>query len=81
MAREAGIYEHLWRPEEIGIEQAVQLIEPLQQGLELLRSDPQRFRAFNSPNGWGMYEHFLPFVAQYLAACEESPEARVSVSR
>ena len=80
MAIEAGIYEHLWRPEEIGIERASQLVGPLREGLELLRSDPARFEAFNSPNGWGMYEHFVPFVAEYLAACEAFPDALVSVS-
>src|SRR5690242_20071192 len=42
MAGEAGIYKHLWRPEELGITHARQLIEPLRAGLELLRSDPER---------------------------------------
>ena len=81
MAKEAGIYQHLWRPEEIGITTAAQLIEPLRVGLELLKSDPDRFRKHNAPNGWGMYEHFVPFVAEYLAACEAHPNASVRVSR
>jgi len=81
MAAEAGIYKHLWRPEEIGIEQAGQLIEPLTAGLALLKSDPARFEAFNSPNGWGMYEHFVPFVEEYLEACRANPDATVSVWR
>jgi hypothetical protein len=57
------------------------LIEPLRAGLELLKSDPTRFEKHNSSNGWGMYAHFVPFVEQYLAACEENPDADVSVSR
>lgn len=81
MAEQAGIYKHLWRPDEIGITTAAQLIEPLRGGLELLRSDPARFEAFNAPNGWGKYEHFVPFVAEYLDACEKNPDATVSVSR
>jgi hypothetical protein len=81
MAKEAGIYEYLWQPEKIGITKANQLIEPLAAGLELLKSDPSRFEAFNSPNGWGMYEHFVPFVDQYLAACREYPDAEISVDR
>jgi hypothetical protein len=81
MADEAGIYQHLWRPEEIGITTAAQLIEPLSAGLALLRSDPAHFRAFNAPNGWGLYEHFVAFVEQYLDACRENPDATVSVSR
>jgi len=27
-----------------------------------------------------MYEHFLPFVERYIQACEEYPDAGVSVS-
>jgi hypothetical protein len=57
------------------------LIEPLETGLALLRSDPARFKAFNAPNGWGLYEHFVPWVAAYLDACREHPDSTVSVSR
>lgn len=81
MAQAAGIYQHLWRPEELGIDKAEQLIEPLTKGLELLKSDPLHFQGFNSPNGWGMYEHFVPFVEKYLAACIEDPDADITVSR
>lgn len=81
MAGEAGIYQHLWRPEEIGITKAKQLIEPLRTGLQLMRSDPTRFLAFNASNGWGTYDQFLPWIQQYLDACEEYPEANVSASR
>lgn len=81
MADEAGIYEHLWTPEEIGVTHARQLIEPLRKGLSLLQSDPARFEKLNASNGWGRYEHFVPWVSKYLAACEEYPDAKVSVSR
>lgn len=81
MAEEAGIYMHLWRPEEIGITKAEQLIEPLSVGLELMKSDPARFKKFDSPNGWGLYIHFVPWVEKYLRACEENPDAGISVSR
>lgn len=81
MAKEAGIYECLWRPEEFGISQAHELVEPLREGLALLKSDPARFKKFDSPNGWGLYENFVPFVEQYLAACEQYPDARIEVSR
>lgn len=81
MAGEAGIYEHLWRPDEIGITKAKELIEPLAKALDLMRSDPARFEAFNSPNGWGLYKHFVPWVSRYLDACRDHPEALVRVSR
>ena len=81
MAKEAGIYEALWRPEEIGITKAKQLIEPLTKGLELLKSDPKRFESLNPDNGWGSYVGFVPWVGKYLSACVEYPEADVMTWR
>lgn len=81
MATEAGIYEHVWRPEEIGINHARELTEPLRSGIERMKADPARFRRFDSSNGWGLYEHFLPFLERYLEACENYPDAEVRASR
>ena len=81
MADEAGIYQHLWRPEEIGIETAAQLVEPLIAGLSLMKSDPSRFKAFDAPNGWGTYEQFIPWIERYLQACIENPDATIEVCR
>ena len=81
MAMEAGIYEHLWRPDEINITRAHELIEPLTNGLALLESDPERFKAFDVPNDWGLYKYFVLFVRYYLTACIKWPDAVVEVSR
>jgi len=81
MAEAAGIYEALWRPEEIGITTAGQLIEQLRAGLAKLEADPAYYETFNAANGWGLYEHFVPFVRGYLKACEENPDATVEVDR
>jgi hypothetical protein len=81
MADEAGIYQHLWRPEELSITKASELIEPLTTGLALLESDPTRFKTFNPENGWGDYEGLVEFVRSYLMACRQYPEAEIYVSR
>lgn len=81
MAEAAGIYAPVWRPDENGIETASQLIEPLRTGIALMKSDPDRFQALNSANGWGSYVVFVPWLERYLAACMEYPQAKVSVSR
>ncbi|AMV20436.1 hypothetical protein [Planctomyces sp. SH-PL14] len=81
MAREAGIYEALWRPEEIGVTKAAQLIPLIQAGLEKLVAAPLHYQQFNASNGWGTYEQFVPWVRSYLEACRDYPNANVSASR
>lgn len=81
MADAAGIYKALWRPEEIGITHAHQLIEPLRAGLGLLRERPGHFKQFNPENGWGNYDNLVAFTEQYLAACERYPQAEVRAYR
>lgn len=81
MAAEAGIYKELWRPEEVGVTKAKQLIEPLRRALVDLRDCPGKFKAFAPENGWGSYDGLVKFVADYSAACERFPEAMVTVCR
>ena len=81
MATEAGIYKHLWRPEELGITKAGDLIGPLAEGLAKLKKDPEHYKNFDAPNGWGTYEHFVPFVTEVLKACIDFPDAEIEVSR
>jgi len=80
MAVEAGIYSHLWHPESLGIKTAKKLVEPLEKGLQKLYNDPDYYSTFNSPNDWGMYENFVPFVEEVLEACKKFPEAEVKTS-
>lgn len=81
MADEAGIYECVWRPDEIEIKNAAQLIPMLERGLKSLTSMPNHFGMFEPENGWGTYEGFVSFLESYLNACRESPEAWIEVSR
>lgn len=81
MAMEAGIYQHLWRPEEVGITYAGQLIPILTVGLGALERDPAHFKQFNPENGWGTYENLVEFVRSYLEACKENPDAEIYASR
>jgi len=81
MAGKAGIYQHLWRPEELGIKKAKKLIRPLREGLAKMKANPRYYEQFNADNGWGLYEHFVPWVEEYLKACETYPNAIIEVSR
>lgn len=81
MADKAGLYECLWRPDEHGITKASQLIEPLRNGLIQLITNRKELLQYNPSNGWGNYELLVEFTMRYLAACEDYPEAKVSVWR
>lgn len=81
MADQAGIYYALWRPEEINCRKAKDIIPILEEGLQKLKSDPKHYKQFDSPNGWGLYENFVPWVEKYLNACKEYPESIIYVSR
>lgn len=81
MAYHVGIYRHLWRPEELGITQASELIEPLEQAIAKLEADPRTFKSFNPSNGWGDYETLLTFLRDVRSACKAHPDAKIRVSR
>lgn len=81
MADKAGIYYACWRPEEVGIKKAKDIIPVLEKGLADLKARPDYFKQFDSPNGWGTHDDFVPWVEKYLAACNKHPEAEIWVSR
>jgi len=81
MAMEAGIYEYLWRPEEVGIWKAEELIEPLTKGLERLKSNPEHYKQFEPENMWGSYDGLVAFVEDYLKHCHIFKDSYVEVDR
>lgn len=81
MADKAEIYLPIWRPDEVEIKTAKELIAPLADGVKKLKSDPDYFKTLNASNGWRMYSDFVPWVEDYLEACKKYPSATVSVSR
>jgi len=81
MAEEAGIYQAIWRPEELGITHANGLIDIIEPGLKLMKEDPERFKKLDPANGWGSYDRFVPWIEEYLQALKKNPDAKVDVWR
>ena len=81
MAMEAGLYEALWRPEDLKIANAGEMAPLLGFGLEKLKADPERFKKLNPANGWGTYEGLVRVVENYLEACVQNPDAEIKVRR
>jgi hypothetical protein len=53
----------------------------IERGLADLKARPEYFKKFDSPNGWGLYKNFVPFVEKYLEALKMYPDAIVKVDR
>ena len=81
MATRAGVYYCIWRPEELGIQTAGELVPRLQDGLTILKAKPDHFKQFNPENQWGSYDGLIQFIEEYLEACIEYPDAIVEVCR
>lgn len=77
MAEEAGVYEILWKPE-LSVKTASDMIAPLEAAIKDMTERKDYYERFNSPNGWGTYESFLPWLCSVLACCKENPDAEVS---
>lgn len=77
------LYEVVWRPDELikGVVSASDVVEFLREGLDVLKSDKERLIQFNPSNGWGDYDTLVRFVTDYIGACENYPDAIVSVER
>lgn len=76
----ASLYQYVWCPEELGVTTAKQLIDPLTIGIADMKADPDKFKVFDSSNGWGIYDDFVPWLERYLEACKENPDATIKVS-
>lgn len=79
MASAVRLYEYLWRPHEINITHARQLIKPLQNGLNTLLANKPSLEVFNDKGGWGTHEQLCDFVYNYLKACYQYPDAKIEV--
>ncbi len=81
MAEALGIYQHLWRPEELNITSAGQLIRPLEAAIENLIMNKERYSRYDAPNGWGTVDQFIPFLEKLLEKCKEHPDATIEIDR
>ena len=75
------LYQVLWRPEELDFVYAGEIIRWLKEGLSILLSNPEKYKAYNPENGWGSYEGLVQFVEEYIKACIDNPEAKIETCR
>lgn len=75
----AGIRDYLWNPQKMNIKTANDLITPLGNALDWMKTHQELLRTTESGNGWGTYKDLVCFVERYWKACKANPDAEVSV--
>ena len=78
MWREAGVYDALYNSEG---KKAEEVLPILKEGLKRMAHDPEKYEAFNASNGWGLYKHAFPWLADLIAQFEKHPDGIIEVSR
>lgn len=78
-----SLYSILWRPDECepAYRFAEDISELLDEAFNILLADPEKFKQYNPPNGWGDYDGLVNFVYRYRNACWDNPDAELSVCR
>ena len=74
-------YQAEYKFEEENPVRGYEIIPLIEKGLEDMIARPAHYKTFDSPNGWGLYKHFVPFIEKYLEALKEYPESFVECSR
>jgi hypothetical protein len=78
MWREAGVYYALYDSEG---ETAAEILPVLEKGLIKMLADPEKYKKLDSPNGWGTYEHAVPWLTELIAEFKKYPQGMISVSK
>ena len=81
LSNDLTLYDILWRPDEHGLKFAREISELLNEGWNILLSEPEHFKQWDPENGWGSYEGLVDFVYKYRNACWDNPDAELRVSR
>ena len=79
MASKANIYDCLWNADQL--KTAEEIIEPLKKGLTDMKERPYYYKQFDTSNGWGTYNQFIPWLENLLEACIDYPDATICISK
>lgn len=81
IAQEAGVYDFIWRADEIGIKHAKDNIRNLRSALSCFYVNYDSLAMLNPSNGWGSLDGLIDFTKAYLDACVEFPNAKIITDR
>ena len=78
MWKKAGIYDALYNSE---CYEARDVLPVLIDGLNHMIANQEEYEKLNSPNGWGVYEHAVPWLSELIVEFKNNPRGIIEVSR
>ena len=74
-----NLYQLLWRPEEHGFHHLTpEYVRAVGEGYRELAAHEAKYSQYNAENGWGLYEHFCPWVGRYADFIAALPESELT---
>ncbi len=56
------------------------VLSKLQLSIKDMRDNPDEYKEYNPDNGWGTYEGAFEYLVRIAEACENHPDATISIS-
>lgn len=81
IADKVGVYDHIWRADEVGIKYAKDNIQNLRVAMSRFYLEYDELLKLNPSNGWGTLDGLIEFTKAYLEACIEYPDAEIKTDR
>lgn len=78
MWNKSGVYDALYMSDN---KKAGEIVDILRKGYDDMIKNREEYEKFNPSNGWGSYDAALRFLRETMHACEENPDADISVSK
>lgn len=78
MWKKAEIYDALYNSEYM---EAKDILPILIDGLADMVANKEEYEKLNSPNGWGLYENAVPWLAELVEGCKDYPDGVIEVSK
>lgn len=78
MWKKAGVYDSLYSSDK---KTAKEVLPILKKGLIKMIDNPEKYKQFNSPNGWGTYKDALPWLMELIVEFEKNPDGVIEISK
>ena len=71
-------YDELYNSEG---KKAIEVLSKLEKAYKKVSENEGKYQEYNSPNGWGLVEHAIPWLKKLISAIQSNPNATIKISK